>query len=308
VELVGVATASSLSAHHVADRYGFTFCTTNEDEILHDVGINLVIIATRHNLHALQSIAALQAGKDVFVEKPLALNRDELAAVLQAQQQTGRRLMVGFNRRFAPMVREMRRFLAHHRRPLLVTCRVNAGPIPRTHWTQDPAIGGGRILGEACHFIDLLQFLTGALPLEVSTTALETPTGVVDDEVVITITFADGSVGTVIYAAGGDKAYSKERIEVLGDGRIATLDDFHTLELVHNGRRRTYRERLRPDKGHRAEWEALSRAILHGSPTPISPLELAATHLATFAAIDSLRERRPIPVDASRFWQTIASD
>ncbi len=307
VELVGVSTASSLSARHTADRYGFTFCTTDEQEILRDPRINLVVVATRHNLHAQQAISALQAGKDVFVEKPLALHRDELAAVIRAQQQTGRRLMVGFNRRFAPMVRETRRFLAHHRRPLIAIYRVNAGPIPRTHWTQDSAVGGGRIIGEACHFIDLLQFLIGALPIEVSTMPIETPAGVVDDEVIITLAFADGSVGTVVYAAGGDKAYSKERLEIIGDGRIVTLDDFRLLELVHNGRRQTRRERLRPDKGHRAEWEALSRALLQGTRTPISPLEIVATHLATFAALDSLHERRPISVDTGLFWQHIAS-
>jgi predicted dehydrogenase len=307
VELVGVSTASGLSARHAGDKFGFRYCATDEAELLNDPAIQTLVVATRHDLHAQQAIAALHAGKDVFVEKPLAMNRDELVAVMRAQQQSGCRLMVGFNRRFAPMVQELARFVARRRRPLVAVCRVNAGAIPAEHWTQDPTVGGGRIVGEACHFVDLLQFLVGAPPRQVYATAVQTERGPVSDEVVITLTFADGSVGTVVYAAGGDKSFSKERVEILGDGRVAALDDYRLLEMVHNGKRRRRHERLRPDKGHQGEWQAIVAAAVAGVATPIGPPDLAATHLATYAVLDSLRTGQPVPVDTDGFWHEVST-
>jgi predicted dehydrogenase len=261
-----------------------------------------MVLATRHNLHAQQAIAAMQAGKHVFVEKPLALNYDELVEVIRVQQNTQQRLMVGFNRHFAPMVVATRSFLQSHTRPLVASYRVNAGAIPRDHWTQDPAVGGGRIIGEACHFVDLLQFLIGAAPVQVLTQAVQGEYGAIEDEVIITLTFADGSVGIVIYAAGGDKAFGKERIEIIGDGHVAVLDDYRHLELVHNGKCSRKKERLRPSKGHRQEWEALVHATKSGSPTPIPIEEIVLSHLATFAAVDSLQQNAPIKIDANTFW------
>lgn len=305
LELVGIMSGSGMTARTTGDRFGFAFCTSDFSELAQDEHINWLVISTRHNLHAEQAIAAMQAGKHVFVEKPLALNYDELVKVMRTQQITQQRLMVGFNRRFAPMVSAMQRFLQGHSRPLVASYRVNAGAIPREHWTQDPAVGGGRIIGEACHFIDLLQFLIGTAPVQVITHGIQGEHGVVDDEVIITLTFADGSIGNVIYAAGGDKAFGKERIEVIGDGRVAVLDDYRELELVHNGKRTRQKERLRPSKGHRQEWEALVHAARSGSPTPISIEEIALSHLATLAAVDSLRQSAPVQVDPGRFWQHV---
>jgi predicted dehydrogenase/threonine dehydrogenase-like Zn-dependent dehydrogenase len=303
LELVGIVSGSGMTARHAGDRFGFAYCATEDAELIRDDRINWVAIATRHDLHARQAIAAMRAGKDVFVEKPLALNREELIEVAKVQRETGRRLMVGFNRRFAPMVEEMRRFLAGHRRPLVATYRANAGAIPANHWTQDPSIGGGRIVGEAVHFIDLLQFLTGSLVAEVHAVSATDARGPIEDEVLMTLTFADGSVGSVVYVSGGDKAFSKERIEVIGDGRVAVLDDFRSMELVHNGKRTRRTERLRPDKGHRGEWVALVNAARGGDASPIPFDQIVATHLTAYAALESLRERRPVPVDRDRFWQ-----
>lgn len=307
LELVGIASGSGMTARTTGDRFGFSFCASDFQELAQDERLNWLVLSTRHNLHAEQAIEAMQAGKHVFVEKPLALNYDELVEVIRAQQASQQRLMVGFNRRFAPMVAEMQRFLTGRSRPVVATYRVNAGAIPRNHWTQDPSVGGGRIVGEACHFIDLLQFLIGAAPNQVVTYAIQGEAGVVDDEVIITLTFADGSIGNVIYAAGGDKAFGKERIEVIGDSRVAVLDDYRELELVHNGKRTRQKERLRPSKGHHQEWEALVRAVKSGAPTPISVEEIALSHLATFAAVDSLRQSTPIRIEPERFWQQVSN-
>jgi predicted dehydrogenase len=306
VSLEGIVSGSGMTARATADRFGFAWCAADEGALLRDERVTWLVVATRHDLHARQVIAGLDAGKDVFVEKPLALNRPELLDVARAQRASGRRLLVGFNRRFAPMMQKMRWFLAGHHRPLIATYRVNAGAVPREHWLQDPAVGGGRIIGEACHFIDALQFLIGSPIARVNALAVQGTTGPVDDEVMLTLTFEDGSLGSVIYAAGGDKAFSKERIEVIGDGRIAVLDDFRALELVRNGKRKRQTERLRADKGHKAEWQAIAKASAAGEPAPIPLEEIIAAHLATFAAQDSLREQRPIPVDAEAFWNDVA--
>lgn len=306
LELRGVVSGSGLSARQAGDRFGFQYCADSLDALLKDGAINWVAITTQHDLHASQAQAVMQAGKHVFVEKPLALDRANLLEVMRTQRATGQRLMVGFNRRFAPLVVEMRKFLARHNRPLVAICRVNAGFIPPGHWTQDTTTGGGRIIGEACHFIDLLQYLVGSLPVEVYARAIQTAQGPVEDEAVITLTYEDGSVGTVIYAAGGDKAYGKERIEIIGDGRVAVIDDYHTLETIHDGKREQKKARMRTSKGHREEWETLVAAARAGSPTPISPEEIAASHLATFAAVDSLRERLPIKLDLPAFWAEVA--
>ncbi len=296
IERVGIVSGAGLSARHAAERFGFAYCASDLAELLADPQINWLAITTRHDLHASQAIAAMQAGKDVFVEKPLALNRTELTDVLAVQQETGRRLMVGFNRRFAPMVQEMRRFVEGHQRALVALYRVNAGMIPAEHWTQDPAVGGGRIIGEVCHFIDLLSFLLGALPIRVYTAAARSTGQALDDEVVITLHFADGSVGTIIYAAGGDPSYGKERIEIIGDRKVAVLDDFRALELITDGKRTHRRERLRPDKGHRGEWQALATAAQNGSPTPIGLEVIQAVHLAAYAAVESLRTKAAIDI------------
>jgi len=308
VDLVGIVSGSGMTARTTAEKFDFRYCASDESRLLDDLAINWVVVATRHDLHAKQTIAALDAGKNVFVEKPLALNRNQLVEIARAQRQTGRQVMVGFNRRFAPMVHEMKEFLAGHHRPLLATYRVNAGAIPRDHWTHDPDVGGGRIIGEACHFIDLLGFLVGAPIRGVQTTALKTTDGHVDDEVLITLTFEDGSVGAIVYAGGGDKAYGKERIEVIGDGQVATLDDFRHLTLVHNGKRIRRTERIRPRKGHRAEWEAMANAARTGARVPIPFDEIVNTHLATFAAVASLRDPQSITLDIPAFWADVETE
>ncbi len=290
VEKVIVASASGLNAQHAAQKFGFRNAGSSEEDVLDDASINVIAILTRHHLHARQVLAALQAGKHVFCEKPLALHAEELEAIADLLQKEGTPLlMAGFNRRFAPLAVRLKAFFQGSGEPLAMHYRVNAGALPLTHWTQDPAQGGGRILGEACHFVDFLTFLAGAAPVSVSACGLPDGGRYREDNVQLTFSFPDGSLGTVAYLANGDKSFPKERVEVFGGGRVAVLDDFRALELVHAGRRQVSRERLRQDKGHQAAWEAFLSAIRAGGPAPIPYEQLLGVTRATFAAVESLR-------------------
>jgi predicted dehydrogenase len=297
IELIGLASASGYKSEHAARRFGFRTALTDEAELLRDEGINTIAVLTRHHLHARQTAAALRAGKHVFCEKPLALNREELLDVERALRDSGRLLMVGFNRRFAPMSARLRRFLEPVREPLMIHYRVNAGLLPPGHWHYDPAQGGGRIVSEGCHFIDYLTFLTGALPVRVRACALPGGDRYREENVVLTVELADGTIGVIDYLANGDRAMAKERVEVFGGGRSAILDDFRRLDLYASGRRSTARARLRQDKGHRAAWEAFVGAIQSGGPAPIPNECILTVSLATLAARDSLRQGEAISIE-----------
>jgi predicted dehydrogenase len=183
----------------------------------------------------------------------------------------------------------MKAFLEGRQEPLAAYYRVNAGFIPATHWVHDPEQGGGRIIGEACHFVDFLTFLVGTPPVSVAAQPLPDGGRYCEDNAILTFGFPDGSSGTVAYLANGDKSFPKERVEVFAGGQVAVLDDYRSLELVQDGRREIVRSRLRQDKGHHAEWEAFVSAILAGGPPPIPYPHLFCATRATFAALDSLR-------------------
>ena len=257
--------------------------------MLQDERINLIAILTRHDQHARQIAAALEGGKAVFCEKPLAINPDDLEVVEHTLTNPGTPMLtVGFNRRFAPFSQRLAAFLANRTEPLAVHYRVNAGFLPATHWLHDPLVGGGRIIGEGCHFIDYLIFLTGSLPVKVCATALPDHGRYHQDNVMMTFTFADGSIGTVTYLANGDKSFPKERVEVFCGGKVAVLDDFRTLELTANGRRERMKANLRQDKGHRAGWETFLKAVRSGGQPPIPYDQLLAGARAAFTAVRSL--------------------
>ena len=300
IELVSITSGSGFHADFASKKYGFKYTATSENEILQDPQVNTISILTRHHLHAEQVVRALQAGKHVFCEKPLATTPKQLTQIKQQLLTTENSplLMVGFNRRFAPMSRRLYEFIEARQEPLIATYRINAGSIPLTHWTQDPVQGGGRIIGEGCHFVDFLTFLVGAAPVSVTAQSLPDDSRYREDNVVMTFTFPDGSVGSVIYLANGDKAFPKERVEVYVGGRVAVLDDFRTLELVSQGKRRVIHSRLRQDKGHRAEWEAFSQAMIAGGPAPIPYEHLFGVTEATFAALDAIRSRQPVFLEA----------
>lgn len=293
-EFHAIASASGVSARDTGARYGFRYCVSHAGEVLNDPVVNLVVIATRHDTHARLAAAALRSGRHVFVEKPLALDEAELTDVIEAATQSEAQLFVGFNRRFAPLARRAREFFADARVPLSIVYRVNAGRISRDHWTQDELTGGGRIIGEVCHFIDLMQFLTGAAPVRVfaESVAAQSREIVDEDSIVITLRFADGSNGTIAYLAEGDTALPKERIEIFGAGRSFVLDDFRRATSYQQGRASETKLRAQ-DKGQAAEVRALCALVRAGTPAPIPLAELVATTRATFRIRESLRTGTP---------------
>jgi polar amino acid transport system substrate-binding protein len=294
VRFQSIATASGISAHDVGKRFGFAYAVSSADEVLEDGNVNLVVIGTRHDTHAELARKALELDKHVFVEKPLALNDCELDSVLDVAGNSARKLMVGFNRRFSPLAQRAKDFFAGRDTPLSILYRVNAGRIPKDHWTQNAQEGGGRIIGEVCHFIDLMQYLTGAPPVFVFAESMSAKSGkLVDaDSVFITLRFADGSNGAVAYLSEGDKALAKERVEIFGAGRVFVLDDYRRATLYKDGREEQVTLKTQ-DKGQQAQVRAVCASVLEGGAAPISLDELAATSRATFRVLDSLRERRP---------------
>ncbi|MHB8934131.1 MAG: Gfo/Idh/MocA family protein, partial [Bellilinea sp.] len=290
---VGIASAVGLTARHAANRFGFAFASSDEQEILQNECINLVAILTRHHQHARQVMAALKNGKSVFCEKPLALTLEELVEVEQlvGASETPM-LMVGYNRRYAPFSQKLSNFFNTRSEPMIAHYRVNAGFLPDNHWLHDPTVGGGRIIGEGCHFIDYLIYLVGALPQKVHTFALPNAGRYHEDNVQMVFSFRDGSMGTVTYLANGDKTFPKERVEVFCGGRVAVLDDYRSLELIHQGHRETSQARLRQDKGHQAGWQAFLNAVRSGGQPPIPYEQIFGGARATFAAVKSLKTGR----------------
>ena len=296
IDLVGIASVSGLHAQHSGKKFGFAYAGSNDEQILSDPDINTVAILTRHNMHAELVLKALKAGKHVFVEKPLAINGEQLSMVKEALMADGCPLLtVGFNRRFAPLAVELSNFLADRDEPLHAYYRINAGYIPLNHWTQDPAVGGGRIIGEGCHFVDFITFLVGAAPVSVSSYGLPGGGRYQEDNVSMIFTFPDGSIGVVDYLANGDKSFPKEHVEVFCGGRIAVLNDFRALEMVHDGRRRVIKKTQ--DKGWYSEWVAFANAIRFGDQPTIPYEQLMGVTKTTFAAIESLHSGNSVRVN-----------
>ena len=298
IALRGLCSAGGLSARTAAGRHGFSYASSDAAEILHDPEVDAVFIATRQNLHARLLLDALRAGKHVFVEKPLALKVEELEKLetyLAEVGSAGPVWTVGFNRRFAPAASAIRDHFRGGEGPMTAIYRFNAGDISAEHWTQDEEVGGGRLVGEACHAVDLLSFLIGSVPSRVHAEAVGAAGGlrVTSDRCALTLRHADGSVSSILYTAGGDKAFNKERVELYGASRVGVIEDFHRVELVRNGRR-TIKKFRGQDKGHRQEIAAFLAAIRAGGTMPIPAAELLATSYSTLGAMESLRTGLPI--------------
>ena len=288
-----IASAGGLSAGHAGGKFGFREAASDFGEVIAHEDVDAVIIATRHNLHAEQAAAALDAGKHVFVEKPLALSRDELDKVRAAHEAAGRVLMVGFNRRFSPHALAAKALFAGLKRPLSINYRVNAGVVPKESWIQDSAVGGGRVLGELCHFLDLAAFFAGSPPASVYAVRAGGPSALAEDadSVAVTLSFENGSLAVISYVSSGDASFSKERIEIHGAGKSAVIEDFRRTVLSENGQRKTLK--TSQDKGHRREVAAFVDGVLEGK-APLEFDELVASTLATFAVAESLSRGRRV--------------
>lgn len=320
IRLRGVATTTGRNARHTAEKYGFDYCTTNTQEILNDTEIGLVFILTRHGSHAQLVAEALRADKHVFVEKPLALNVRQLRDVVRAYQLTtggwktlesqlsspvaphlpstsGRQLMVGLNRRFSPFTTWLKERFAGIAEPLAVHCTVNAGPVPPEHWVHDPEQGGGRIIGEVCHFVDLIQYLTGSLPARVYAETLGSGGYKASDNVVVTLKMSNGSISSITYVSGGEKRYPRERVEVFGGSAVGVIENFKAATFTRRGRTQRTGNWLSVDRGHRGEIQVLVDVVRKGGAPPVSFEEYIYTSLATFGIEDSLRQGVPIIVD-----------
>lgn len=309
--LVSVCAATGAHAQHAAKKFGFRSCVTDQSQIIDDPSIDTIVIATRHHLHAGQVLAALASGKNVFCEKPLCLSEDELRSIIRqyARESVRPAVMVGFNRRFAPMTQKLKSFLSPISEPLALHYRINAGYLSADHWVNDREQGGGRILGEVCHFVDLLSYLAASPIVEVEARALTDPgrARYSGDNVLVSLRFANGSEGRISYLANGDRSFSKERIEVFGGGASAALEDFRQLEMVRNGRRETMRSRWHQDKGHRPEWSAFVNHIRGNAEPPIAFEEIVGTTIATIRVDESVAVGKSLQVNGPAFMDSALS-
>jgi predicted dehydrogenase len=291
--LRSVVAGTPTGARDTARRNGIPKAATRLAEVLDDAQAHLVLVGTRHHLHAAQALEALSAGRHVFVEKPLCLLESEIAPLVAAARRARRLLAVGFNRRYSPLARRAREVIAARRGPMVALYRVNAGALPPGHWAQDPDQGGGRIVGECCHFVDLLLHLVGA-PLE-SVEARALPSDgvsvVLSDSFAATLSFADGSRAVLAYTGLGDASLPKERLEIFRGGMALVLDDFRSL-AVHGGAAGGSMMLPQQDKGIAAQWEAIGRR-LRGLPADLITLvEIEAAMRATFLLDRAVRGER----------------
>lgn len=285
IRRVGVMTNSGATSKRVAERFHFEMCTSNEGDIMNNEAVNTLFIATRHDTHAKYVKDGLRCGKNVYVEKPLCLNLDELADIRELCEEKQRSVMIGFNRRFSPHAQEIKKRFGSGKMSMIY--RINAGVIPADSWIQDLQVGGGRIVGEACHFIDLMTFICGSSPVKVMASALPDNQGL-NDTVNIMVEFENGSTGVVAYYANGSKSLAKEYMEVYSSGSTAIIDDFKRTTIYGNGKPYSYKTSTQ-DKGQKAMIEAFFREIRNGK-TPIPMDEIFAVTLATFAVIKSIQE------------------
>jgi predicted dehydrogenase/threonine dehydrogenase-like Zn-dependent dehydrogenase len=294
VNFQGIATAHGTTSLYTGKKYGFAYCASDSKKILSDERINTVFIATRHNLHAPVVVDALTAGKNVFVEKPLSININELEQVRETYLTLEEKpyLMVGYNRRFAPFTKRIMQLLQPEQ-PKGINIRVNAGIVPADHWVHDPETGGGRIIGEGCHFIDLAIFLAGSPVVSVSASGVKSRQNLMDS-FIATLRFRNGSAASVSYLSNGNKDASKELVEVFCDGTAAKIDDFRRIEFFG---KKSFRSRSSQDKGHTNELIAFTEAISKGLPSPIPFEQLYNTSLVTFKIIESIQTGRTINIE-----------
>ncbi|MFC2113488.1 bi-domain-containing oxidoreductase [Bacteroidota bacterium] len=292
-ELGGVMTSKGHNSRSVADKYGFNFCTSDSKKIIQDESINTIFITTRHNNHACYVIEAMEAGKIVFCEKPLAITMNELNDIMSAYIKLEQRskLMIGYNRRFAPAVQFIKKSFDDDSKKVIII-RVNAGYTPNDHWTMDPEIGGGRIIGEGCHFIDLAKYIAGSNIDSLHAYTLEN-NSITSDNFSTVIKFNNGSIATVNYLTNGSKKLDKEYLEVYCNGNVIQINDFSSLIYIQGKSVKKIKFKNQ-DKGHKAEIRKFIESVKTGNPTLITFEDLYETSLATFKVIESINTGRPV--------------
>lgn len=304
VEFRGLVTASGRTAQGVASQFGFAFCAGDFQEILNS-DTDAIMVTTRHDTHASSVTAAINANKHVYVEKPIALNVEELQLINSAKvSNPNSQVMIGFNRRFAPSTVDVVNHFKGVKSPLVVNIRINSGFIPADHWIQDPAVGGGRVIGEGCHFVDLASALTSSNPKTVTCigTAKDNKSALLNDNVSIMLTFENGSIANIIYTADGSKAMQKETVEVFGGGRSATINDFKEATLYSGDSKCEVKKLTSQDKGQKAMLDSWLTGLKSGEPC-VSYECLMANSLATILAVESLALGTTLIVDLASLEQ-----
>ena len=281
---VAIMTNSGTTSKRVAEKFKFAKCTSDINEILGDDKINTVFVATRHDSHAKYVLEALGAGKNVYVEKPLCLTLDELVEIEDCVAESGKGVMIGFNRRFSPFAKFLKKKLGSGKMSMIY--RINAGSIPASHWIQDPTVGGGRIIGEVCHFVDLMTYMCGSNPVKVTASALPDAAGL-NDSVNIIVDFANGSTGVIAYYANGSKSLPKEYFEAYHAGVTGIIQDYRRAEVY--GRKVESMKKANQDKGQPEMMRVFFDSLADGS-LPIPMDQIFSVTKATFAVIESIRE------------------
>ena len=295
INLRTMATSSSGNTYHFAKKYGFEKCTTDYHEVLEDKEVDAVFIITPHSLHAQMVSEFLMAGKDVFVEKPLCVNEEQLSKIIEVYSEVSARasemplLSVGYNRRFSPHAKKISDFFASRNDPMMIHYCVNAGFVPADHWVHDEEEGGGRIVGEMCHFIDIMQMLTGSNPVRVFAERISgnNATSVNNDNVAISIKFMDGSVGNIVYSGNGDRSYSREQIEIFCEKKTVVSTDYRKTSFYSEGKKSTYKTSSQ-DMGYQDEFKHFFEAISGKKKYSVNPEELFYSTAALFSIHKSL--------------------
>ncbi len=320
IDFVGVADAQGTIAKMVAKKYGYKYCTSDYKKLLDDKTISTIFIATRHNLHAQLITESIKAGKHVFCEKPLCLNQKELNQIAKVYNNSMTKknipspltgegkgegemtqlpnnsmtpvLMLGFNRRFSPLTIKAKQFMDDKVGPYLINYRINAGMLPKDHWLLDLKQGGGRIIGEVCHFIDIISYFTQSRLVSVYAQSLSGSKPVSNDNIIATLKYEDGSIASISYFAVGDKDFPKERIEIFGDEKVCVINDFR--EAIFSSEGKQTKRKMAQDKGFSNEIKAFFDAIKNGKPSPIPFEQIVETTLATFLVNESIRTGKPV--------------
>lgn len=292
INLIGIATTRGITSEHIASKFGFNYATSDYRKLLEDPDIGSVFIMTRHDMHARIVIEALKANKHVFVEKPLCLNKAELKEIVDVYNASHSILMVGFNRRYSPYAEDMKEFLGQAG-PFMINYRINAGYIDDNHWTQDSEVGGGRIIGELCHFVDYVQFITGSKPVRVYTESIRsTEKYKSNDNIIVIMNCEDGSVGTITYTSQGSKAYPREIIEVFRDESVYYLEDFKRAVRVKSNKRKKMTH-FSQDMGYENEIKHFITQEVSAEETR----EYYVNAMTVFSIVESLKTGKPILIE-----------